>query len=676
MAAGAPAVPITPDLAHLEQKLLGRIPLVIGVTGHRDLYEANDVRLRDEIARALDRLKKDYLHNDPDTPIVILSALAEGADSLVAELALAKGAILIAPLPMEEDEYLEDFRGENALRPGAEDRFRDLRRRAFATIEMPYREGSSREGVRSDKQKRDAQYQEVGLYIVNHCHALMAIWNGDASGELTGGAAQIVRFKRNGIPFELSKDARNALDGSEIGPVIDIMAPRKKADSPQVAIETRPWGFDLTGAPLRGPRRIVRDSVDFIRIFFGLHPKRHPAHAESESHSARPEALGWDVFRATTGQSRRFNREGAEQAASEEGRKAFAKSLAGLFTDYADGAAPERRATTAPIPEPAKDTQPVHLQEVQTEARDKAGRWCEAYQRADAIALVRQHRFRSDWFKLFFGGFVAIMFFEAYAHLCPHPVLLLLYIATLAYGFVLFGRARRRHHQERFLDYRALAEALRVAVYWRVARIGNHVAGAYPIKQPSELAWVKIVVRTLDMLDDAVGPALPPADSRSFDDVRRLWIVGQWAYFIRRNKELTLRAEMREEWSLVALGASPFVGAIGLGIIYLAIQDEHAREAARDITLVAMGLLVGAGAVIAGYTEQLAFKAQGRQYERMYQLFERALLLVNTALNAQSAAAADLHQLRELYIELGREAMKENAEWVAIYRQRPIRPAG
>ena len=27
-----------------------------------------------------------------------------------------------------------------------------------------------------------------------------------------------------------------------------------------------------------------------------------------------------------------------------------------------------------------------------------------------------------------------------------------------------------------------------------------------------------------------------------------------------------------------------------------------------------------------------------------------------------------------LYRELGMEAMKENAEWVAIYRQRPIRP--
>ncbi|MEJ0074172.1 MAG: hypothetical protein WDO17_01785 [Alphaproteobacteria bacterium] len=662
-------MPINPALKQLDEKLLGRIPLVIGVTGHRDLYETDDARLKDEFTRALERLKRDYLDRDPDTPIVILSALAEGADSLVAEAALEQGAILIAPLPMEKDEYLEDFKPGKAIRADAEKRFESLLTRAFATIEMPYCDGGTRESVRNDRKKRDAQYQDVGLYIVNHCHVLVALWNGDQSGELTGGAAQIVRFKRNGIPFELSKDARNALDGSEIGPVIEIMAPRKKAGSPQVAIETRPWGFDLTGPPLRGPRRIVRDSVDFIRIFFGLHP---------EGHSAPPEIRGWNVFRATTGQTRRFNREGAARAASPKGRRAFEKSLAGVFTDYADAASPDRRAMTAPIPEPGKDVQPVHLRDIQANALEKAGRWCEAYRRADALALTSQHSFRSDWFKLFLAGFVAIMFFEAYAHLCPHPALLLLYIATLVYGFSLFIRARVRHHQERFLDYRSLAEALRVALYWRVARIENHVASAYPIKQPSELAWVTIVVRTLDMLDDAVGPALAPADRQSFDDVRRLWIVGQWAYFTRRSRELTLLAEMREEWSLVALAASPLVGAVGLAILYLLIEDAHAREEARHVMIVIMGLLVGAGAVIAGYTEQLAFKAQGRQYERMYLLFERALLLVNTALNAHPdrATSDDIRQLKELYIELGREAMKENAEWVAIYRQRPIRPAG
>jgi hypothetical protein len=32
------------------------------------------------------------------------------------------------------------------------------------------------------------------------------------------------------------------------------------------------------------------------------------------------------------------------------------------------------------------------------------------------------------------------------------------------------------------------------------------------------------------------------------------------------------------------------------------------------------------------------------------------------------------YHILSLYRELGTEAMKENADWVAIYRQRPIRP--
>jgi hypothetical protein len=661
-------LPPKPDLERQKKNLLGRIPLVIGVSGHRDLKEADEPLLREEVARVFDRLKRDYLEGHLNTPIVVLSALAEGADSLVAEVALECGATLIAPLPMAESEYREDFKPGKALRAGAQDRLTALLERAIAKIEMPYRKDSSQALVQSDPEKRNDQYQDVGLYIVTHCHVLIALWNGDES-EQTGGTSQIVRFKRHGIPYELSDNASIALDGSEIGPVIEIMTPRSKAGSPQVKIETRDWGFDLTGTPLRGWHRFRRGVADWIRIFFGKHP---------EDHQSDPAVRAWNIFRATTNQTRRFNREAAAREASSDGQKAFEKSLKGLFTDYADAGASARRAKRGSIEPPPHDASPVHFDMTQSGAVAIAERWCHIYQRADALALMWQGEFKNDWFKLFTAGFIAILFFEAYAHICDLALLLMLYIATLVYGFYLFIRAHLRFHQERFLDYRALAEALRVAVYWKVAHIGKHVARAYPIKQPSELAWVKIAVRTFDMLEDALGVPLTAPDRRALDDIRQLWLVGQWAYFTGKSRQLNLHAEKHEKWSLAALGLSPLVGAIGLGVLFFVVTDEHHRELVRHGMIVVMGVLVGLGAVIAGYTEQLAFKAQGRQYERMSLLFERALLLVNKALDAHPGGItqAEIDQIQALYVELGREAMKENAEWVAIYRQRPIRPAG
>ena len=212
------------------------------------------------------------------------------------------------------------------------------------------------------------------------------------------------------------------------------------------------------------------------------------------------------------------------------------------------------------------------------------------------------------------------------------------------------------------------------------AGIEGRVSDAYPIKQPSELAWVKIMIRTLDMLDDTLGAPLPESNWSTLDATRRLWVAGQWAYFTNKRRSQNLSAETREEWSLVFLGLSPVVGAIGLLAYLFFVEDVHTWGHWRHYMIVAMGLLVGLGAIIAGHTEQLAYKAQGRQYDRMALLFERALLLVNRVLKRGLDGApltpTEIEQVQRLYVELGSEAMKEHAEWVAIYRQRPIRPAG
>ena len=91
------------------------------------------------------------------------------------------------------------------------------------------------------------------------------------------------------------------------------------------------------------------------------------------------------------------------------------------------------------------------------------------------------------------------------------------------------------------------------------------------------------------------------------------------------------------------------------------------REApAHDLFVFLIGMLPGLAAVLVGYAEQLAFKAQSRHFDRMRQLFGRARELLRPDI--------DDKQMRDIFRELGTEALRENAEWVAIHRQRPIRP--
>ena len=86
------------------------------------------------------------------------------------------------------------------------------------------------------------------------------------------------------------------------------------------------------------------------------------------------------------------------------------------------------------------------------------------------------------------------------------------------------------------------------------------------------------------------------------------------------------------------------------------------------IAIFIIGLLPGIAAVRAGYAERLALEGHARQYDRMRTLFQRAHNIL------ESRQLTTFQQTRDLFRELAAEAMRENAEWVAIYRQRPLRP--
>lgn len=624
-----------PAIDRLDQQLLGRIPLVIGVTGHRDLRPEDKETLRAKVSDVLAGLRRDYLNDSPHTPIVVLSGLAEGADQLVAEVAVkSHGAVLIAVLPMEAAEYREDFRGKNAIAPDAEAEFDRLLKLADATYEIPYRDASSRAEVHANPALRDEQYQDLGHFIVHHSHLLIALWNGDGRELKTGGTGQVIAYKRDGIPIGPSHSARDALDGSEMGPVIEIATPRAKSDLAPPAIEVKPWGNAVTGRT-SALARYIADAITFARKAFGDVPHPDPDR----------EKRMWRVFEATTRQTHRFNAEAADFSSA--GNIDPDKSYDHLFLD----------ADKRQIPG-AKER-----------AQETARRWGTLHGLADALARSRQKQFKKDWWFLFGAGFAALVIFEIYAHLVPFDwvslgrLLLIAYFMTFLGAFSYFIRARYLERQERFLDYRALAETLRVAVYWKLAGISTPLAAAYPIKQPSELAWVRIVLRTLDMIHAIAAPAPEPATPASLAEVRTLWVDGQRDYFKKRGNEHHELAEIWEARSLSFLALSPLLGAL------LIFWRPHGFV--HHLMIVIIAGLVGGAALIAGLMEKLAHHAHASQYDRMQLLFARALALV-----PESISTDDLKKVEALYIELGAEAMKENADWVVIYRQRPIRPAG
>jgi hypothetical protein len=170
-------------------------PLAIGVTGHRDVDE-EDERLRAVVAGELSRLAA----GQAGRPVEVLSSLAEGADRLVAEVAMSRlGAKLVAPLPLAPEEYAKDFASARSRR-----RFRRLLGRA----ERWFVAGGAEAGAAGGADGRALRYARAGAYIVEHCSVLVAVWDGRPARGV-GGTAQLVEWMLQGaVPEEFSSGGR------------------------------------------------------------------------------------------------------------------------------------------------------------------------------------------------------------------------------------------------------------------------------------------------------------------------------------------------------------------------------------------------------------------------------------------------------------------------------------
>src|ERR1700730_6294378 len=166
-------------------------PLVIGITGHRDIRDQDREALKEAIKKILIDLEKKY----PSTPLVLLSALAEGADRLAADVALSKDVKgeLFVPLPMPQAAYEQDFEGDSL------DKFQNLLRQAKCSFALPFVGNNNEVSISGKNPQRDLQYESVGKYIVEKSQILIALWDGVDTG-LVGGTAAVVKFQKEGLP--------------------------------------------------------------------------------------------------------------------------------------------------------------------------------------------------------------------------------------------------------------------------------------------------------------------------------------------------------------------------------------------------------------------------------------------------------------------------------------------
>jgi hypothetical protein len=640
-----------------------RLPLVIGITGHRDLHDRDVPLLEQTVASVIEALRRDFLAGDSETPVIVLSGLAEGADRVAARAALAAGAKLVAPLPMPLAEYRRDF--EPGLKTGNITEFEELFAQAIAAPVMPLRIASV-EALR-DSHRRADQYRALGIFIARHCHVLLALWDGNGQDVSPGGAAEVVALKRDGIPLGLAGSARECLEGSGIGPVIEILTPRMKHAHAAREVSVKPWGKEVIEQHDR-PHQSWRAAVETLA--HSLAPGRKPRTVTLPP-AQRREIESWQRFEALVGCNRQFNRDAEALLRRTDGARRMEESLVSLFED-GDAVGndwPDARRRVAELA-------PLGLR---------------FHAMADALAQERGSRLNANWKLLSACGLVGFVCFALVAQAASVAsggmvaVLLGGYFVCLVAALVLIVQAGRERHWH--LVYRALAEALRVAVFWKLlgitpgyvqatssgahdAQVGGgpaqEVADAGPIRGPGELAWVTVCLRTLEGLDKPQGTFPHALDPIGHAIARRFWVLGQSARYGREASRQVQLADRHEACAAALIALSLLV--LAPQELYLLLAGDRRGWLAQAI-VVLIGLLPAMAAALIVYSGQWAFRAHARQCQRLHVLFERALDLLPVELDDETQERA-----RSVYHQLGLAALSESAQRAALPARGPALP--
>ncbi len=546
----------------------GHLPIVIGVTGHRHLREADLPGYRARIAEFFDGLRRRY----PATPLRVISALAAGADRLVALLALERGYELIVPLPLEPEDYERDF-------PDSVAEFRAILQRVSAERVFVWPRPGAESGSRwcETQAERDHQYAEVGAFVAEQSHILLAIWDGVPGEETSAGTGAVVALKL-GRTAAGQGSARSALDPDDSGPVFHVHAVRSGSDAqPAQRVE---WLF--------------------------------------------PQDSDAELFHTVCSRLDRFNSEAARAR------------IRSAVPDAADSLLPGIEADRG---------------------GDRALAMAFAY--ADRLAAHYQRiTHRVLRLTLLLAAVMALTF-ELYAEVLPVRAVPLGYLLCFALLTLVLIWHRRLDAQARYLDYRALAEGLRVQFYWRLAGLTDNASASYLRKQLDELRWIREGLR-------ATGAAPPPATARP-ELALECWVHGQASYYAARAKLHERRMVRIERWSRVFL-------AVGLLAAFslVALWDLLERLVTwHHWAVLVMGFAPIAAALWEAYGERIGARTQANQYARFAAIFHRAERFIGR-LELEEPTPSRREGELALLRELGREALIENADWVLLLRDRPI----
>ena len=563
------------------------MPLVVAVTGHRDLVPAEIPLIKTRVRSLFEQLREDY----PYRKLTVMSPLAEGADLLVAEVADELSLELWVPLPKTLQDYRGDFGSDETLA-----QFEYFCSKATKVFDLAHDIPPAPKGFDRENWQVSYPYAAMGTFLSAHCHILLAIWDGRESDAL-GGTAQVVRFHHDDI---MEGFTSNTVESQQM--MLD--------DESDLV-------FHISCSRLshQGDRGQGEPGIDWCWY------TKDPNHPRSKE-LPRQHLLIFKRASEFSKDAQQFERQ------IEAGKWP-------LIEDKEDKRLPE--------------------------GVDEVDR---IYNMADWLAMHYQKKTLRTLLVTHWMAFLMGLMFLLYSDF--ESLRSFLYAFLIFFGVAAGAQvwAKRNNWQRKYLDYRTLAEGLRVQFYWAVAGVTSEskwkfTHDTFLQSQDPEFGWIRNVMRVAGFRCDAN----PNKDPGGVQFTINEWVgsnsAGQLGYYKRKTTEKIERYELTEK-----LGRLSLIVNVVTVFTFLLV-GEQLPEIAQSILYVLMGSTLLLYAVREGYTYAVGTKELIKQFEFMYRIFDNAYQRLELAND-------DVGKQRIILLALGQSALDEHSDWTLMNRERSL----
>lgn len=171
-----------------------KIPVVVGVTGDKNIVEADKPAIMVQVKASLKEIQdlcRSQEKGGEDTPVVMLNSFAHDGDMLCAEAAFEAGIDVYAILPCEKEKYINSF--DNATDKAKLESCLAKAKRQFVAPDIEKNKAWIKKTINIDDDSYE--YRQLGIYMAEHSHVLIALWNGEPPEDEYGcGTEEVIKF--------------------------------------------------------------------------------------------------------------------------------------------------------------------------------------------------------------------------------------------------------------------------------------------------------------------------------------------------------------------------------------------------------------------------------------------------------------------------------------------------